>query len=69
MGSDGVNRIDPTRHPRSHERSHHAVEDDSDFLIFLSFPIVPYRSDARSRRLAPACKYGAEAGFGARFWS
>jgi hypothetical protein len=36
------------------------------FLFFLSFLIVPYRSDPWARRLAPACKHSAEAGFGHR---
>jgi hypothetical protein len=37
--------------------------DNLDFLFFLSFLIVLYRSDARSRKFAPTCKYGTEAGF------
>jgi hypothetical protein len=36
-------------------------------FIFLSFLIVPYRSDSRSRTAAATFKDGTEAGFGPDF--
>jgi hypothetical protein len=60
----------PLSRLRSEVMARRAVVGELDFYFFyrsLSFLIVPYRSDPWTRRLAPACKYSAEAGFGPRW--